>query len=67
MINNHEQLKTELKELEQEHQDLHDVIDASDYQLKFSQFTQQKLKKRKLWVKDRIKLIKSLLPPDIIA
>ena len=67
MVNNHDQLESDLKELEQEHMELNEIIDEPNYQTKFSQFTKQKLKKRKLWVKDRIKLIKSFLSPDIIA
>ncbi len=67
MTNRNEQLEIELKELEQEHSDLNEIIDDPDCQTKFSQFTLQKLKKRKLLVKDRIKIIKNLLHPDIIA
>lgn len=67
MNNRNEQLEIELKELEQEHRDLNEIIDDPDCQTKFSQFTLQKLKKRKLWVKDKIKIIKNLLHPDIIA
>ncbi len=67
MINQNEQLEVELKELEQEHSDLHEIIDSPDCKTTFSEFTLQKLKKRKLLVKDRIKIIKNLLNPDIIA
>ena len=57
----------ELNELKQEHQDLNDIIDTPDSSVKFSEFTLQKLKKRKLLVKDKIKFIQALLTPDIIA
>ena len=57
----------ELCALEQEHQDLNEVIDSQDFHTKFSEFTIQKLKKRKLFLKDKIKFIKSLLMPDILA
>lgn len=67
MINQNHHLELELKELEQEHNDLNDIIDAPDCQEKFSQFTLQKLKKRKLFIKDKIKIVKNLLHPDIIA
>ncbi|MDP4708736.1 MAG: DUF465 domain-containing protein [Rickettsiaceae bacterium] len=67
MISDEEPLLKNLYELEQEHQDLNEIIDDPDSHTKFSEFTLQKLKKRKLLVKDKIKLIKALLSPDIIA
>ena len=67
MINQNYRLELELKELEQEHSDLNEIIDAPDCQEKFSEFTLQKLKKRKLLIKDKIKIVKNLLHPDIIA
>ena len=67
MINQNYRLELELKELEQEHGDLNEIIDAPDCQEKFSEFTLQKLKKRKLLIKDKIKIVKNLLHPDIIA
>lgn len=60
-------LQSELRELRHEHNDLNEVIDNPEYDNKFSQFTRQKLKKRKLWVKDRILFIESLLAPNDIA
>ena len=57
MINQNYHLELELKELEQEHGDLNEIIDAPDCQEKFSQFTLQKLKKRKLLIKDKIKIV----------
>ncbi|MDG1437306.1 MAG: DUF465 domain-containing protein [Rickettsiaceae bacterium] len=57
----------ELKELEQEHKELNEVIDAPDALDKFSEFTLQKFKKRKLLVKDKIKLIKNILIPNRLA
>lgn len=67
MTNYRELYLAELKELEQEHQDLNEIIDDPGSHSKFSQFTLQKLKKRKLFIKDKIKLIKTYLHPDIIA
>ena len=67
MISPNEQLEMELRELEQEHKELNEIIDSPDSRVKFSQFTLQKIKKRKLLIKDRIKILKSLLYPDIIA
>lgn len=57
----------ELKELEQEHKELNEVIDAPDARDKFSEFILQKFKKRKLLVKDKIKLIKNILIPNRLA
>ena len=67
MIDQEEQLETELKELEQEHSELNEIIDDPDCRAKFTQFTLQKIKKRKLLIKDKIKILKDLLYPDIIA
>ena len=67
MINHNKRLEIELRELEQEHNELNEIIDAPDCRTKFPQFTLQKIKKRKLLVKDKIKILKDLLYPDIIA
>ena len=67
MVNNKGSYLKKLHELDQEHQDLNEIIDNPDSCNKFSEFTLQKLKKRKLLVKDKIKLLKILLSPDIIA
>ncbi|WP_322777679.1 DUF465 domain-containing protein [Candidatus Megaera venefica] len=53
--------------MEQEHRDLNEIIDDPSSINKFSEFTIQKLKKRKLFLKDKIKLLQSMLYPDIIA
>jgi hypothetical protein len=66
-MDNTELYKKELEELEQEHKDLNEIIDDPDAKEKFSEFTLQKLKKRKLLVKDKIKLAKQNLHPDILA
>ncbi len=57
----------ELQELVQEHHDLNEIIDNENSCDDFSEFTLQKLKKRKLLVKDKIDAIKRFLSPDIIA
>jgi hypothetical protein len=62
-----DQMHRELRSLEQEHRDLNEIIDDSNSITKFSEFTLQKLKKRKLFLKDKIKLLQSMLYPDIIA
>lgn len=62
-----EELREKLIELKQEHQDLDDVIDRmmSHQPVDFIQL--QRLKKRKLVLKDTIQKIESRLLPDIIA
>jgi len=62
-----EELLEKLTELRQEHQDLNDVIDQmmSHQPVNFLQV--QRLKKRKLQLKDTIQKLESNLLPDIIA
>ena len=62
-----DQKQRELQLIEQEHRDLNDIIDDPNSITKFSKFTIQKLKKRKLFLKDKIKPLQSMLYPDIIA
>ena len=57
----------QLKELEQEHRDLDEIL-IQLHERKTIDFLQiQRLKKRKLVLKDRIIVIKIKLDPDIIA
>lgn len=62
-----ETLREKLIELQREHQDLDDVIDrlVTHQPVDFLQL--QRLKKRKLVLKDTIQKIESQLLPDIIA
>lgn len=62
-----ETLREKLAELQREHQDLDDVIDrlVTHQPVDFLQL--QRLKKRKLILKDTIQKIESQLVPDIIA
>lgn len=62
-----ETLREKLIELQREHQDLDDVIDrlVTHQPVDFLQL--QRLKKRKLFLKDTIQKIESQLLPDIIA
>ncbi|MGZ9096752.1 MAG: YdcH family protein [Micavibrio sp.] len=62
-----ETLREKLTELQREHQDLNDVIDrlVTHQPVDFLQL--QRLKKRKLVLKDTIQKIESQLVPDIIA
>ena len=60
-------LKAQLEELKQEHKDLDENIDNPQKAKEFSEFTLQRLKKRKLLLKDQINKIEGMLHPDIIA
>ena len=66
-IREQQQLRARLSELESEHRDLDDVIDQLGNDTPFDQLQLQRLKKRKLGLKDEIKLIQSRILPDIIA
>ncbi|MFK7877917.1 MAG: YdcH family protein [Paracoccaceae bacterium] len=60
-------LSVELEVLRSEHRDLDDAIRALQNTGTFDQLTLQRLKKKKLQLKDRIALIEDRLTPDIIA
>ena len=60
-------LKRKLEELRTEHRDLDDVIARVSEDAPFDQVRVQRLKKRKLMLKDQIAHIESMLLPDIIA
>lgn len=60
-------LRRRLTELQSEHRDLDDVIARITGEGPFDQLQVQRLKKRKLWLKDQIEHIRSRLLPDIIA
>jgi hypothetical protein len=62
-----EALKAKLAALKTEHRDLDDVIARLGEQGPFDQLQLQRLKKRKLMLKDQILKIESQLLPDIIA
>jgi hypothetical protein len=66
-MNDEEALRRKLDELKTEHRDLDDVIDRLAHQLPYDQLKLQRLKKRKLVLKDLIARIESQLLPDIIA
>ena len=67
MEEDEEELRERLAELKREHKDLDDVIDKlmENQPVDFIQL--QRLKKRKLMLKDMIQKIESDLLPDIIA
>jgi hypothetical protein len=62
-----EALKAKLTALKTEHRDLDDVITRLAERAPFDQLQLQRLKKRKLLLKDQISKIESELLPDIIA
>jgi hypothetical protein len=60
-------LREKLAALKSEHRDLDDVIARLAERAPFDQLQLQRLKKRKLLLKDQISKIESELLPDIIA
>ena len=60
-------LKDKLAELESEHRDLDDVIDRITGNGPFDHLQVQRLKKRKLLLKDQIGHLRSRMLPDVIA
>lgn len=60
-------IKHRLSTLETEHRDLDDVIDQVTAGVLFDQIQVQRLKKRKLMLKDEILRLRSVLIPDSIA
>ncbi len=62
-----EVIKARLEALKVEHRDLDEVIDRLIEKPPFDQLQLQRLKKRKLGLKDQIAKLESRLIPDIIA
>ena len=60
-------LRVELEVFRSEHHDLDEAIGALTEKGTSDQFTMRRLKKQKLWLKDRITVIMDRLTPDIIA
>ena len=60
-------LQAELEHLRQEHRDLDAAIEALLHLGKADQLQVQRLKKRKLMLRDRLAFIEDQLTPDIIA
>ena len=61
------ELLNQLTLLEQEHQDLDEIINRLHEQKTVNFLQMQRLKKRKLLLKDKIKDLKNKMQPDIIA
>ena len=66
-MNEQEILQQKLASLRIEHRDLDDVIARIGEQSPYDQLQLQRLKKRKLALKDQIARMESRLLPDIIA
>lgn len=62
-----EVIRAKLEALKSEHRDLDEVIDRLVEKPPFDQLQLQRLKKRKLGLKDQILWLESQLIPDIIA
>ena len=67
MEDNHSKIKDKLNDLINQHAELDDVIEKINEVIPFDQIKLQRLKKRKLILKDEIKKLKSKILPDIIA
>ena len=66
-MSDQELLRLKLAELKLEHRDLDDVITRLTERASYDQLQLQRLKKRKLILKDQITRTKAMLHPDIIA
>lgn len=64
---NQDQIIIQIQQLESEHRDLDDVIERLSEDKPFDQLRLQRLKKRKLVLKDEIIKLRSQILPDIIA
>ena len=61
------ELVVELSRLKEEHSDLDSAIEALERSVAGDQLQIQRLKKRKLTLRDRIHHIEDMVTPDIIA
>ncbi len=66
-IENETELQAQLMRLKQEHRDLDAAITALQHAPGSDILQVQRLKKRKLWLRDKISFIEDQLTPDIIA
>ena len=67
MEGNYSKIKDKLNDLINQHAELDDAIERINEATPFDQIKLQRLKKRKLILKDEIKKLKSKILPDIIA
>ena len=66
-MDSNDEIERRIIELQTEHRDLDDVINRLLSSHLHDQLQVQRLKKRKLQLKDQISYLESLLVPDIIA
>jgi hypothetical protein len=66
-LQDREDLKRQLTALETEHRDLDDIIERIAEAVPFNHLQLQRMKKRKLVLKDQMARLRNLLLPDIIA
>ena len=66
-MNDIDAIQQKLSELRTEHRDLDDVIERLTEDGAFNQIQVQRLKKRKLSLKDQISALENQILPDIIA
>ncbi len=64
---NEDKIKKSLESLIEQHSDLDDAITRLNEMVPFDQIKLQRLKKRKLTLRDEIQSLQSLIVPDIIA
>ncbi len=64
---NEDKIKKSLESLIEQHSDLDDAIARLNEMVPFDQIKLQRLKKRKLTLRDEIQSLQSLIVPDIIA
>ncbi|WP_306252824.1 YdcH family protein [Parvularcula sp. IMCC14364] len=64
---NDEGVMIRVQDLEQEHRDLDQAIATMEERMPYDRLTLQRMKKRKLALKDRISKLKGDVTPDIIA
>lgn len=62
-----QEIELRIRELEIEHGDLNDVIDRLVHHVTQDQLQLRRLKRRKLFLKDTIALLRNRLIPDILA
>jgi len=62
-----EKARAELKALTEEHSSLNLKIAALSSKAVFDQLSLQRMKRRKLWIRDRISYLNEILCDDIIA
>ena len=66
-IDDQQMIINKLRQLESEHRDLDDVIERLADDKPFDQLKLQRLKKRKLILKDEMTLLRSRILPEIIV